>query len=69
MTLKFNSIEELYKSKIMLPIQSDYKISIIILQVLYQEPNPGIVYRYVIPGNTNLPKNSHLAHNAGIILI
>ncbi|GAB1860654.1 Thrombospondin type-1 domain-containing protein 4 [Camponotus japonicus] len=34
------------------------------VMVLYQEPNPGIVYRYVIPGNTNLPRNSHLAHNA-----
>ncbi|KAL6438930.1 hypothetical protein ACFW04_003758 [Cataglyphis niger] len=33
------------------------------VMVLYQEPNPGIVYRYVIPGNTNLPRNSHLAHN------
>ncbi|CAL1673288.1 unnamed protein product [Lasius platythorax] len=32
------------------------------VMVLYQEPNPGIVYRYVIPGNTNLPR-SHLAHN------
>ncbi|XP_072754675.1 thrombospondin type-1 domain-containing protein 4 [Anoplolepis gracilipes] len=34
------------------------------VMVLYQEPNPGIVYRYVIPGNTNLPRNNHLAHNA-----
>lgn len=34
------------------------------VMVLYQEPNPGIVYRYVIPGNTNLPRSSHLAHNA-----
>ncbi|XP_032689161.1 thrombospondin type-1 domain-containing protein 4-like [Odontomachus brunneus] len=34
------------------------------VMVLYQEPNPGIVYRYVIPGNANLQRNSHLAHNA-----
>ncbi|XP_070166660.1 thrombospondin type-1 domain-containing protein 4 isoform X1 [Polyergus mexicanus] len=34
------------------------------VMVLYQEPNPGIVYRYVIPGNTNLSRSSHLAHNA-----
>ncbi|KAG7201660.1 hypothetical protein KM043_004390 [Ampulex compressa] len=29
------------------------------VMVLYQEPNPGIVYRYVVPGN--LP-NTHLSH-------
>lgn len=39
---------------------------LIVPQVLYQEPNPGIVYRYVIPGNANLQRNSHLAHNTGI---
>ncbi|KAH0956535.1 hypothetical protein HN011_002442 [Eciton burchellii] len=33
------------------------------VMVLYQEPNPGIVYRYVIPGNANLPRSSHLVHN------
>jgi len=36
---------------------------------LYQEPNPGIVYRYRISGNTNLPRNNHFPHNAGIILL
>ncbi|XP_011333110.2 thrombospondin type-1 domain-containing protein 4 isoform X2 [Ooceraea biroi] len=35
----------------------------IAVMVLYQEPNPGIVYRYVIPGNTNLPRSTHLVHN------
>ncbi|XP_067205894.1 thrombospondin type-1 domain-containing protein 4 isoform X2 [Linepithema humile] len=30
--------------------------------VLYQEPNPGIVYRYVIPGNS--PRSTHLTHNS-----
>ncbi|XP_054005610.1 thrombospondin type-1 domain-containing protein 4-like [Hylaeus anthracinus] len=32
------------------------------VMVLYQEPNPGIVYRYVIPGNVNVPTNSHFGH-------
>lgn len=37
----------------------------IAVMVLYQEPNPGIVYRYVIPGNLpNLPRSTHLVHNA-----
>lgn len=34
------------------------------VMVLYQEPNPGIVYRYRIPGNTNLPRSNHFSHNA-----
>ncbi|KZC08524.1 ADAMTS-like protein 4 [Dufourea novaeangliae] len=32
------------------------------VMVLYQEPNPGIVYRYIIPGNVNVPTNSHFGH-------
>ncbi|XP_012540115.2 thrombospondin type-1 domain-containing protein 4 [Monomorium pharaonis] len=31
------------------------------VMVLYQEPNPGIVYRYRIPGSTNL---HHFPHNS-----
>lgn len=34
-------------------------------QVLYQEPNPGIVYRYIIPGNANVPVNPHYGHKTG----
>lgn len=37
------------------------------IQVLYQEPNPGIVYRYVIPGNGVSP-SSHIGHKTGIQL-
>lgn len=32
------------------------------VMVLYQEPNPGIVYRYIIPGGAPIPPNSHLGH-------
>nr|XP_031837415.1 thrombospondin type-1 domain-containing protein 4-like [Nomia melanderi]XP_031837416.1 thrombospondin type-1 domain-containing protein 4-like [Nomia melanderi]XP_031837417.1 thrombospondin type-1 domain-containing protein 4-like [Nomia melanderi]XP_031837418.1 thrombospondin type-1 domain-containing protein 4-like [Nomia melanderi]XP_031837419.1 thrombospondin type-1 domain-containing protein 4-like [Nomia melanderi]XP_031837420.1 thrombospondin type-1 domain-containing protein 4-like [Nomi len=32
------------------------------VMVLYQEPNPGIVYRYIIPGNPNVPTNTHFGH-------
>ncbi|XP_034173334.1 thrombospondin type-1 domain-containing protein 4 [Osmia lignaria lignaria] len=30
------------------------------VMVLYQEPNPGIVYRYIIPGSVSVPPNPHL---------
>lgn len=34
------------------------------VMVLYQEPNPGIVYRYIIPGSSaSVPSNSHLTRN------
>ncbi|XP_014601645.1 PREDICTED: thrombospondin type-1 domain-containing protein 4-like isoform X3 [Polistes canadensis] len=35
------------------------------VMVLYQEPNPGIVYRYIIPGSStaSAPSNSHLTRN------
>lgn len=35
------------------------------VMVLYQEPNPGIVYRYIIPGNANVPVNPHYGHKTG----
>lgn len=36
------------------------------VMVLYQEPNPGIVYRYVIPGNVNaVPSSSGISAATG----
>ena len=32
------------------------------VMVLYQEPNPGIVYRYIIPGSASVPANTHHGH-------
>ncbi|CAK9800402.1 Thrombospondin type-1 domain-containing protein 4 [Anthophora plagiata] len=32
------------------------------VMVLYQEPNPGIVYRYIIPGSVSVSPNTHLGH-------
>ncbi|XP_017764298.1 PREDICTED: thrombospondin type-1 domain-containing protein 4-like [Eufriesea mexicana] len=32
------------------------------VMVLYQEPNPGIVYRYIIPGSVGVSPNSHVGH-------
>ncbi|KAK9305288.1 hypothetical protein QLX08_003643 [Tetragonisca angustula] len=34
------------------------------IMVLYQEPNPGIVYRYIIPGSASTSSNTYLGHKS-----